>query len=34
MLLIDELHMNEDTTNWNQIYEKRIKVETDIESLL
>lgn len=32
--MIDEMYMNEDMTNWNQMFDKTIKVETDIESLM
>lgn len=31
--LVDEMHMNEDTTNWNQLLEKWIVIDTDSESL-
>lgn len=32
--MIDEMYMNEDMTNWNQMFDKTIKIETDLESLM
>jgi len=32
--MIDELHANEDMTNWGSVVYRRLKIHTDSESLL